>query len=177
MNPNSNRRRSPQHAGKATTRSVLCRSLLAAGALLATTGAAEASCLVPPGDITANGSTSIVDVQCMIVAVLSPAGELPACLGITSEQADANCDGTLDVADIVLTILFTLGSPLHAQLDANHNQCADSCEGPLGATARVLWTLDSSESSHFRLAPKLRPTSLHAAQSSSFRLHASPPTP
>jgi hypothetical protein len=94
---------------------------------------AGAACVLPPGDVTGDGSTSVVDVQCEIVSalwilgggVLSP----PDCVGPGFNfHTDHNCDASLDVSDVQLVIVFALGSPVSPALDSNANACVDACE-------------------------------------------------
>jgi hypothetical protein len=102
-----------------------------AGLTLVLTGPARAECLSPVGDVTANGATNVVDVQCSInVALWILTGSVdptPACTP-DPDRADLNCDGTVNVVDLDVVIRNALGSPLNSAIDANGNQCADACE-------------------------------------------------
>jgi agmatine/peptidylarginine deiminase len=82
------------------------------------------------GDINLSGSTNVVDIQCLIVAVLNEAvGQpLPACVVIDPSEVDLNCDGNLDVTDVIFNIQSTLGVPMDIAVDANGNGCPDACE-------------------------------------------------
>jgi hypothetical protein len=103
-----------------------------AAALALAPSVATAICTDPAGDIDANGSTNVVDVQCAIVTSLwalggsDPAQE-PACLS-AFEAADLNCDGASTVVDVQLTILLALGQPLGTAVDADGDLCVDSCQ-------------------------------------------------
>ncbi len=97
-----------------------------------------AACLTPPGDLTANGVTTVVDVMCTIQGNLwSLAGEVgppPACLHVPGSPAllfDHNCDGIINVTDILITVSYALGVPLDTAVDANGDQCVDACESDL----------------------------------------------
>ncbi|NUN14736.1 MAG: lamin tail domain-containing protein, partial [Myxococcales bacterium] len=96
---------------------------------------ARAVCLSPPGDLDANLSANVGDVQCSILMNLwSLEGQInpvPTCVkvpGSPSIVADHNCDGVLNIADTLLAINFALKVALEPTLDANTNQCVDACE-------------------------------------------------
>lgn len=102
---------------------------------------AHAKCLSPPGDITQNGGTDIVDVQCAINAVLWSAtgsGDSPLCLSGFPEHADLNCDGGIAVDDVVIAITHALGAPLDLSLDAGMDGCVDAC-APLGVIIATVY--------------------------------------
>lgn len=91
---------------------------------------AQADCPTLPGDVTGDGITNIVDVQCAIVSALAElAGstEVPECAQNHPEGPDADCNGIVDVVDIQLAISFTLGVPLSPAIDANADLCVDTC--------------------------------------------------
>ncbi len=111
----------------------VCGRLIVALCCLAP-AAARAACLAPPGDITADGATTILDVQCESLVVLwtlgAMTGPIPSCLaapGSPLEVADQNCDGAVDVVDTVLTVRLALALGLPAAIDANGDECADAC--------------------------------------------------
>lgn len=102
---------------------------------LSQTGVAQGYCLSPPGDLTGDGTTDVVDTQCAILAALwaltGSQTAAPNCLPTGSNpiaMADQNCDAMVGVADAQLVIFFALGTPLAASLDADSNQCVDVCE-------------------------------------------------
>lgn len=95
-------------------------------------------CLSPPGDVTGNGMTTVADVQCVILAIFwSLDGQVdipPDCIAKTGSPAiwpDHNCDAVINVTDATLGIQFVFNAPLSESLDANLNQCVDSCESDL----------------------------------------------
>lgn len=96
---------------------------------------AMGQCLDPPGDVTLDGQTSVIDVQCTILAALAQLnnGAVPACLPGPLSLADINCDDSVTVVDVQIDIALTLGQTLDPLLDANANLCVDACEGPCGA--------------------------------------------
>ena len=103
-----------------------------------------AECLDPPGDITADGNTNVVDVQCEIITTLwqlslnsDPTASAPDCLGVSAEQADVDCTDGINVTDAVLVIYWSLETALSAEIDANSNGCPDACDGPPDT-----WTCD-----------------------------------
>ncbi len=80
---------------------------------------------------------NVVDVQCEIVStlwgLLGSAGNPPACLRTDLDPlvaADFNCDGQVNVTDIQGLVTLTLGIPLSATVDANGDDCPDTCQGP-----------------------------------------------
>ncbi|NUN14542.1 MAG: lamin tail domain-containing protein, partial [Myxococcales bacterium] len=91
-----------------------------------------AQCLSPPGDITNSGSTNVSDVQCNILVTLwflgGEVGPKPVCLTVDPVFADLNCDGVVNVADVVININFALNLSMNPAIDANGNNCADICE-------------------------------------------------
>ncbi|NUN12940.1 MAG: LamG domain-containing protein [Myxococcales bacterium] len=126
------RTRSPKAA---TVALQLLLSALLFLVIIAKSPSAMSDCLNPPGDLTGDNKTDVVDTQCAILTALwSLVGsetEPPACLPANSDPvavADQNCDTVVSVADAQLVILFALGTPLAASLDADNNQCPDACE-------------------------------------------------
>ena len=103
---------------------------------------AQAACLDVPGDITNDGYTNILDVQCTIKLSLwelnntSGADAPPTCLAGSPGEADLNCDGKINVMDVMTSINNVLGIPLNPTIDANSNQCVDACE-PAATTTPV----------------------------------------
>jgi len=85
-----------------------------------------------PGDLNDDGSADVLDVQCAILSALSelsePAAPLPTCLVGDLNVADPNCDGVVDVIDVLLFIEAALDIPLSANLDGNGNGCVDQCD-------------------------------------------------
>lgn len=94
-----------------------------------------AVCLNPPGDVSGDQVTSVVDVQCSILmnlwSLAGQEGPLPPCLttvGSPSVIPDHNCDRIINITDTLLAVTFTLTAPLDESIDANANQCVDACE-------------------------------------------------
>lgn len=83
-------------------------------------------------DLNGDDNTTIADVQCSILTVLwALSGGIapqPTCLAGSPETADFDCNASLDIVDIQLSISAVLGLELEASLDANGNGCLDSCE-------------------------------------------------
>lgn len=100
----------------------------------AVTSNALGQCLDPPGDVSGDGQTSVIDVQCTILAALAQLNNSapPACLPGPLSLADINCDGVTTVVDVQIDIALTLGQTLDPLLDANANLCVDACEGGCG---------------------------------------------
>ena len=74
--------------------------------LMPSAALAEDGCYDPPGDITGDATTNVLDVQCSIIGVLNSllAEAPPACNAHGPLSADLNCDDVLSVADVQLTI-------------------------------------------------------------------------
>jgi hypothetical protein len=161
---------------RAVFRARCAAAALVGAAVLSGGQAASAACVEPPGDVSGNGSTNIVDVQCLILAVLQTP-TVPSCIGVPIALADTNCDQAFTVGDIVLAITYTLGGVLGPQIDADGSNCPDSCEGPAAATARALWATTPSQSASFRLVPRGGLAPITESQSSSFRLAPVPNNP
>lgn len=103
---------------------------------------AAARCAPVPGDLNGDGFTQISDVQCAILTTLwqqGGTGSPPSCLagadvnleGGDVSLADADCSGSPNVADVLIIIRLALGEPLDVTLDADGDQCADACAGPI----------------------------------------------
>lgn len=84
------------------------------------------------GDIDGSGSTTISDVQCVLLQALyflgGQSGPAPGCAAGPSSHGDLDCSGALDVIDVNITISFALGKTLPSAIDANGDGCTDSCE-------------------------------------------------
>ncbi|NUN13132.1 MAG: lamin tail domain-containing protein [Myxococcales bacterium] len=95
-------------------------------------GAARADCLTPPGDVTGDSKTDIVDVQCLLLTSLweltGKIDPLPTCLKVSVALADQNCSDSIDVTDVTIEILLAIGSPMSASIDANSDGCVDVCQ-------------------------------------------------
>ncbi|NUN12744.1 MAG: hypothetical protein HUU55_03830 [Myxococcales bacterium] len=93
----------------------------------------RAQCLSPAGDITGDGSATVVDVQCAILSALydlgGQQGAPPGCIfGGDISRPDLNCDLEVTVVDVQVAISAVLGSKLDVSIDANANNCVDTCE-------------------------------------------------
>jgi hypothetical protein len=93
---------------------------------------AQQGCLEPPGDVNQNGFANIVDVQCLILTAFwqidGMLSAVPSCLAVPPAFADLNCSKSRNVADIQLSIAYTLGQKLSAVIDADGSNCPDACE-------------------------------------------------
>lgn len=98
-------------------------------------------CCPPPGgctpcpattDVDGTGSINVADALCIVLISLwdlgGQVGPDPACAAGDPQLGNLNCDSSVDVADITLAIQSILGLPIDASLDANANQCVDSCD-------------------------------------------------
>ncbi|NUN13896.1 MAG: PQQ-dependent sugar dehydrogenase [Myxococcales bacterium] len=103
---------------------------LAVCVIVSTTSGGHAECPLLPGDVTGDGITNIVDVQCAIIgalAELAGTGELPECAIDNPLGPDLDCNDMTDVVDVQLAISFALGMPLSLAIDADSDLCVDSC--------------------------------------------------
>lgn len=148
-------------------------------AVFATGGDAQAQCLTPPGDLNDDGKTNVLDLQCGIFVSLFDSGapgitELPACLKAPEQAADINCDGSVTVSDVLITVNYAVNLPLAGAIDADGDACPDACEVPdtfgalpaiasgtsaspsftLRATSTGFQATGTSSSSSFSLKPK-----------------------
>jgi len=87
------------------------------------------------GDVTDDGIANVVDVQCGILSALAGLtgglfSEQPDCMKVPEENADLNCDGTVDITDVLLTIKMALGQQLDSGMDTNGDMCPDTCKVP-----------------------------------------------
>jgi hypothetical protein len=91
---------------------------------------ASAQCLTPRGDITGDGITNVVDVQCGVFVSLAanPAVNPPACLKVLFTAVDSNCDSSIDVTDILLLVQHAVNLPINEALDEDGNNCVDDCQ-------------------------------------------------
>ncbi len=108
------------------------------GALVAFGGGsrpAVALCLQPAGDITGDGTATVVDVQCESILNLWSLGGMqgpaPECVGVTGPAwlaGDHNCDHVINVTDTLLAVHWALQLPLSPVLDADGDNCVDACQ-------------------------------------------------
>ena len=95
--------------------------------------AAADDCLSPVADMTLDGETDVLDVQCTLLAVLhelsgGPPAEAPSCLQGNPTHADINCSDETTIVDALLTIQLALSLPLSSDVDADGDLCPNSCE-------------------------------------------------
>ncbi|NUN14280.1 MAG: hypothetical protein HUU55_11675 [Myxococcales bacterium] len=92
-----------------------------------------AKCLLVPADFNNSGSTNVADVTCHILSIQASikGNALPECLQVAEDAIDLNCDDSLNVVDVQLSILLVLGPPLGIKwpksLDADGDYCVDAC--------------------------------------------------
>ncbi|NUN13291.1 MAG: hypothetical protein HUU55_06600 [Myxococcales bacterium] len=107
--------------------SVCALMLAATGA-----GAANAACLSKAGDINGNGQTNVADAQCLFLGILwelgGKVGSAPTCVAGGIQNADLDCNNSLNVTDANIVVQLIFGLALDAGLDANANGCVDVCE-------------------------------------------------
>ncbi len=74
--------------------------------------------------------TTVVDIQCEILVVLASldATSPPPCLAVSAAEADGNCDGQTDAADVILLITYALSGAPSPAIDLDHNGCPDACQ-------------------------------------------------
>lgn len=123
------------HDAKRTARPnrALAGALFLAASLLALALSAPAQALTnPPGDVTKDGLTNVVDVQCEIILALYMAGPkvdpIPQCLKVTVVDADLNCDGQLNVIDVQALIIRALKLPYPPETDFDGDNYLDACD-------------------------------------------------
>ncbi|NUN13422.1 MAG: hypothetical protein HUU55_07280 [Myxococcales bacterium] len=122
--------------------------------LLVSSPPAAAQCLNPPGDVDGNGTSNIVDVQCVILTVLAVlvGTPTPPCVaaGLPITAVDVTCGDGVTVADVLVAIEYALGAELKSSIDGDGDACPDAClpsELPLprvvttGTSSNTQWTL------------------------------------
>jgi hypothetical protein len=122
------------------------------------TSIAQSQCIGAFGDINGNGEANVVDVQCVILTTFYAMGgsqdlTLIDCLAGPIEDADTNCDGTVNVVDATMTISAAMTVPLSLMADYNGNDCPNSCDiNPKEAgSLEPFWELSDyqPDSAHF----------------------------
>lgn len=111
---------------------ILCGSGLA---VTLTPWHSAAICLDPPGDVTGDGVTSVVDVQCILLGVLAglSGGETTQVVcAAQPDGADLDCNDSVTVGDVFLVIQVVLGTPWSNDVDKNGDLCADTCVATCG---------------------------------------------
>lgn len=107
---------------------LLCALMLAS----AGTAPVQAACLSKAGDINGNGQTNVADAQCLFLGILwelgGKIGGAPTCVAGGIQNADLDCNNSLNVTDANIVVQLIFGLALDAGLDANGNGCVDVCE-------------------------------------------------
>lgn len=120
-------------------------------------GSASAQCLTPAGDITGDGDADIVDIQCAIILTLwEQAGGVaayPGCVKVDPNHTDANCDGPVNVADVLLMVNYAVGAPLDPAIDADGDNCPDSCEIVGNSLTIPAFASGKSSNANYTLTP------------------------
>ncbi|NUN15525.1 MAG: hypothetical protein HUU55_18020 [Myxococcales bacterium] len=132
---------------------------IAVAGVMATAGHANAQCLNPPGDVNKNGVTDITDLQCAILVSLAPVGPggqvvAPACLKVPVGATDTNCDGPINISDLVIMVYWAVGLALDPIIDPNANNCPDACEVPGSYRVAPIYASGKSSSANFVLIPR-----------------------
>ncbi len=97
---------------------------------------AQAMCGQVPGDINQSGEANVADVQCAILVALyeqnpTDADSFLSCLGSQPmDAADLQCDASVNVVDVVLSITYALEAPLSLEIDVDGDLCPDACAPP-----------------------------------------------
>ncbi|NUN14543.1 MAG: hypothetical protein HUU55_13015 [Myxococcales bacterium] len=129
---------------------------------------ANAQCLTPAGDITGDGDADIVDIQCAIILALyeqaGGTGTYPGCVQVAQNHTDVNCDGPVNVADVLLMVNYAVGASLDTLIDDDGDGCPNSCEIVGQALTIPAYVSGKSSNSMYVLTPL---AAGHQAQGSS----------
>ena len=94
--------------------------------------AQQAICESVRGDINLDGQTNIFDVQChILIAVNHLAGIThvsPICGASEDSEVDQNCDQSINIVDVYMTVQAALEQPWSSHTDGDGDGCADRCE-------------------------------------------------
>lgn len=118
---------------KQWTRARAAGVVAAVATLAGASAAASAQCMDPIGDITGDGATDVVDVQCAVLSALySLAPELGGALLVCASgdplAADVDCSMAVDVVDVSVAIVAALGTVLPEAIDGDGDLCPDACQ-------------------------------------------------
>ncbi|NUN13733.1 MAG: hypothetical protein HUU55_08860 [Myxococcales bacterium] len=92
---------------------------------------AAAVCPAVHGDVTGDAQVTITDVQCLILAAinaLSSPGLMPSCVAVAPWEVDLDCSTDITVTDVIMGVNRALTMPLSPTLDANGDNCPDTCQ-------------------------------------------------
>ena len=97
-------------------------------------------CCLPPvdeecvvfGDADGSGGPDVVDVQCNILIALfqlkiDSDAPPPQCAAGPMESSDLDCDGSVTVTDVILTVRAALDVGLSPDIDSDGDGCPDAC--------------------------------------------------
>ena len=100
-----------------------------------TTALATPLCESVRGDINLDGVANLLDIQChaLLTATTIAGHEVaaPQCGHTGQSEVDQNCDGHLNVLDVLLTVQAALQQPWGSHVDGDSDGCADACESIL----------------------------------------------
>ena len=84
------------------------------------------------GDVNLDGQANIFDVQCHILVTVNELAGLShssSVCGATEEsEVDQNCDYSVNIIDVYMTIQAALGQAWSPLMDGDNDGCADRCE-------------------------------------------------
>lgn len=89
-----------------------------------------------PGDLNGtNDWSNVLDAQCQILMALweaqgSNMGGMPNCMSKDWWMADLNCNGSINVGDVLVLVNTALKIELSDSVDADGDWCPDNCDYP-----------------------------------------------
>ncbi|NUN14379.1 MAG: hypothetical protein HUU55_12180 [Myxococcales bacterium] len=111
----------------------------------------------PPGELTGDGIINVTDVQCAVVVSLwtlsGSSGTPPSCLKGPPVRADVQCDGNINIVDVIIQINLALQAPLDPALDKDGDLCPDDCAAPQVVAGFPTYTRGETNGGGFRLRP------------------------
>ena len=80
------------------------------------------SCTSPFGNVNGDQLVNVVDVQCLILATVAqldgdPFNDTPLCLDESAASADLNCDGSMNLTDVLVGAQLAVGVSLSPFLE------------------------------------------------------------